>query len=206
VGRWARTLLAFGLVLAGAIGCGALLSLAERPGGSTGFDSSITTWVVAHRAAGLTTAARALSTLGSQAVLTPLAVAVALALLLRRRYVLAGSLVCAWGGAILLYDLTKDVVERPRPPTSLWLTNPGHSSAFPSGHATQSLATFLALAVVSEAWLSWPRLPGRAVAVALAAGVGWSRVYLGVHWTTDVVAGWLIAATWIAVVIRLARQ
>jgi membrane-associated phospholipid phosphatase len=67
------------------------------------------------------------------------------------------------------------------------------------------LATFLALALVGAAWLSKPRWPGLAVALVLAAGVGWSRVYLGVHWTSDVLAGWLIATVWITIVLRLAE-
>ena len=86
----------------------------------------------------------------------------------------------------------------------IWLTDVGRSTAFPSGHATQSLGTFMALALVGAAWLSKPRAPAVALATLLAAGVGCSRVYLGVHWTTDVLAGWLIAAAWIAAVASLA--
>ncbi|HEY2435784.1 MAG TPA: phosphatase PAP2 family protein, partial [Solirubrobacteraceae bacterium] len=107
--------------------------------------------------------------------------------------------------AILLYSLTKLFVHRPRPPSEIWLTHVGKSTSFPSGHATQSLATFLALALVGAAWLSKPRWPGLVLALVLAVGVGWSRVYVGVHWTTDVLAGWLIAAAWITIVLRLAR-
>jgi membrane-associated phospholipid phosphatase len=200
----ALLLVSFAVILGCATAAGELLELAERPDGSTEFDSSITSWIVDHRAQGLTTLAHALSTIGSQAVLTPVSVLVAVALLVRRRFVLAGLLVAAWGGAILLYDLTKLFVHRPRPPMAIWLTNPGKSTSFPSGHATQSLATFLALALVGAAWLSKPRAPGTVAAVILAAGVGSSRVYLGVHWTTDVLAGWLIAAAWTAAVVWLA--
>ncbi|HEV3391036.1 MAG TPA: phosphatase PAP2 family protein [Solirubrobacteraceae bacterium] len=195
----------FGALLLCAILCGELLKHAERPGGSTGFDSSITAWMVAHRSSAWTALARGLSTVGSQVVLTPVAVAVAAVLLLRRRLVPSASLVAAWGGAILLYTLTKDFVERPRPPSAIWLTNVGKTTSYPSGHATQSLATFAALALVAAACTSRAAWPGRVLAVVLAAGVGWSRVYLGVHWTTDVIAGWLIAAAWVAIVSRLAR-
>ena len=129
---------------------------------------------------------------------------VAAALIVRRRFAHAGLLIAAWGGALLLYNLTKDFVERPRPPSAIWLTNVGKSTSFPSGHATQSLATFAALALVAAALRSWAAWPGRVVAVVLAAGVGWSRVYLGVHWTTDVLAGWLLAVAWMAIVVWLA--
>jgi undecaprenyl-diphosphatase len=200
----ALLLVSFAVVLGCAIAAGELLSLAERPGGSTAFDSSITSWIVAHRTHGLTTLARVLSTLGSQVVLTPVSLVIAAALVVRRRFVLAAALIAGWGGAILLYQLTKDVVGRHRPPMDIWLTNVGKSTSFPSGHATQSLATLVALALVGAAWLSKPRLPGIVVALVLAAGVGWSRVYLGVHWTTDVLAGWLIATAWIAGVFWLA--
>jgi len=194
----------FGVVLVCAIVCGHLLAGAERPNGSTAIDSSVTSWMVRHRSSGWTALARGLSTVGSQAVLTPLTVVVSALLLVRRRFVQAGALIAAWGGALLLYNLTKDSVQRPRPPSAIWLTNVGKTTSFPSGHATQSLATFAALALVAAAWTSRVAWPGRVLALVLAAGVGWSRVYLGVHWTTDVLAGWLIAAAWTAIVVWLA--
>ena len=194
----------FGVVLVCAVVCGHLLAHAERPNGSTAFDGSITSWMVRHRSSGWTALARGLSTVGSQVVLTPATAIVAAALLVRRRFVQAGLLIAAWGGALLLYNLTKDLVQRPRPPSSIWLTNVGKTTSFPSGHATQSLATFAALALVTAAWTSRAARPGGVLALVLAAGVGWSRVYLGVHWTTDVLAGWLIAAAWVAIVVWLA--
>jgi undecaprenyl-diphosphatase len=192
-------LAAFGVVLGSAIVAGELLKLAEHPHGATAFDSTITSWMVAHRAAGLTTLARALSTLGSQEILAPVTGAVALLLVGRRRFVRAALLIAAWGGALGVYNLVKLAVDRPRPPAELWLTKVA-STSFPSGHATQSLATFTALAIVAAR----ARGPAKALALALAAAVGWSRVYLGVHWTTDVLAGWLTAAAWVAALIWLA--
>jgi membrane-associated phospholipid phosphatase len=185
----------FVAVLLVTVGAGKLLALVQRPDGSTGFDSSITNWVVGHRTDTLTNVAKFLSAIGSQKVLTPLVLVVAVALLLGRRSRLCVSLLVIWGAAIGLYSLAKHFVGRPRPPMDIWLTHAGASS-FPSGHAVQSLSTFVVLALVAAAFFGRsPRL-GIAVAVMLALGVGWSRVYLGVHWTTDVIAGWLAAATW----------
>jgi membrane-associated phospholipid phosphatase len=197
------TLVAFAVVLGCAIASGELLTLAERRDGSTAFDSSITSWMVAHRAHALTALARGLSVLGSQGVLLPAIGIVAAVLLTRRRFALTAVLVAAWGGAIGLYSLTKHFVQRPRPPMDVWLTKVVGTSSFPSGHATQSLATFLAMALVAAVWLPRARWPGRVLALVLAAGIGWSRIYLGVHWTTDVGAGWLSAAAWIMIVIWL---
>ncbi len=196
--------LSFAAVLAATIGAGELLELAERPDGSTAFDRSVTSWFVDHRASWLTTVARALSTIGSQKVLIPLVAVVAIVVVTRRALEPAVLLVVIWAGAIELYALAKHVVGRPRPPMHLWLTS-ASSTAFPSGHATQSLSTFAALALVAAVVVSTPRRPALAVAAVIAAGVGCSRVYLGVHWATDVLAGWLAAACWVALIAVLAH-
>lgn len=201
----AGVLVSYIVVLGCAIASGELLGLAERPDGSTRFDSSVTAWIVAHRAHGVTRLARWLSAVGSETILLPVVVIVAVVLLWRRRFVLGGLLVVAWGGSIGLYSLTKDVVGRHRPPVDIWLTRVAGTS-FPSGHAVQSLSTLVALVVVVVVWLPRARGPGTVLALVLAAGVGWSRVYLGVHWASDVGAGWLIAAAWVTIVMWLAGR
>jgi membrane-associated phospholipid phosphatase len=196
----------FGLVLGCGVLAGDVLKQAEAPNGSTAFDSSITSWMVSHRDGLLTAVARVLSAVGSQKVLAPVAAVAAVLLLARRRPVASLALAIAWGGAILLYNLTKHAVMRPRPPADIQLMHVT-ASAFPSGHATQSMATLVALAALVAAAVIHARTRAAViVAVGLAAAVGWSRVYLGVHWTTDVMAGWLIGAAWVSSVLWLSRR
>ena len=142
----------FGVVLRDAILAGELLlELAERADEwVVSLDSSITSWMVTHRTGALTTFARAASTVGSQKVLSPLVGVVTVLLLARHRFVLACFLVAAWGGALLLYSLTKASVTRPRPPTDIWLTTAG-SSSFPirgSCRTVADLAVALALTLL----------------------------------------------------------
>jgi membrane-associated phospholipid phosphatase len=207
VGSWwaltGWTLGCFTVVLGCAIAVGFVLRLPERSDGSTRLDSRITTRLVAGRTGTLTSIANGFSRVGSTSVLLPLVLVIADLLVWRRRFVLAGLLVLAWGGSIGLYDLTKPVVNRPRPPVSVHLATAAGSS-FPSGHATQSLATFAALAAVVAVLWRPARVAGWVVAALVVAGVGWSRVYLGMHWATDVAAGWLIGAAWVTAMIAFA--
>jgi membrane-associated phospholipid phosphatase len=107
------------------------------------------------------------------------------------------------GAAVVTYHIVKPVVGRARPPATLWI---GHYTgpAFPSGHATQAVAFYAMAAVVVGAGASNRR---RAVTWALATAVGvivgFSRPYLGAHWLTDVLGGYALGATWVALVTAL---
>lgn len=153
----------------------------------------------AHRGAWLTVLATALSTAGSNLVLLPVSLVVIL--LLSRRGRLADAIfigVAVLGTVVLLY-LVKDLVDRSRPLLPHLVGT--HSPSFPSSHAGDSLAFYGGLALLlgrrpGGLWkLScWP------VAALIVLGVGWSRLYLGVHYPSDVLGGYLLAAAWLAAV------
>jgi len=98
------------------------------------------------------------------------------------------------GGAMLLNVILKHVFERARP--ALWQSiAPESSFSFPSGHAMATMS--LAAALVIIVWPSRWRWLALALAIVYVAGVGVSRVYLGVHYPSDIVAGWCGALAWV---------
>ena len=167
-------------------------------------DPHVTAWVIAHRTGWLTTALSVLTWLGSSAFIIPLGLAVGLYFVIRRRtWRPLALLAAAVAGAIGLYDIVKPLVGRPRPPAAIWI---GHyaGAAFPSGHATQSASFYAVLAIVLGAGLSSRRRTILWSAAALTVLiVGASRIYFGAHWLTDVLAGYALGATWVAIVVAV---
>jgi undecaprenyl-diphosphatase len=140
---------------------------------------------------------RDLTALGGMAVLG-LAGLVALgALALRRRWRAVWLLLLSLPGAMLLNTLLKQHFDRPRPDLVTRLAEVATSS-FPSGHAMLSAVGYLTLgallAVAAERRRDRGYILG--VAVVLTLLVGFSRVFLGVHWPSDVLAGWCLGAAW----------
>ncbi|MCE9576380.1 MAG: phosphatase PAP2 family protein [Deltaproteobacteria bacterium] len=138
-----------------------------------------------------------LSALGSGAV-TGLVVLIAtgvFALAGRWRYALL-MIACA-GGTLVGMSLLKDLYSRARPTIVVAIDPPGGLS-FPSGHSMISAALYLTLGVLIARALPTRRLRVFAVATGafLTMLVGLSRIYLGVHYPTDVLAGWTAGAAW----------
>jgi undecaprenyl-diphosphatase len=166
----------------------------------SGEDLSVVRGLVADRTGLLTTLARAVSWLGRSAVLVPAAAAAALAGLLFRRQLQWAGLLVGVIGAVIIQNVDKALIGRPRPAV-VRLVHVGGTS-FPSGHATEASAFFvLALILIFRASRSTPvRLTAGVVAVTLIASVALSRVYLGVHYPTDVAAGILLGGAWSLIV------
>jgi membrane-associated phospholipid phosphatase len=167
--------------------------------GMTGLDTAVREWLIERRAAGWTEAMKVASTIGSAWVLTPVAVVVALVLAVRGARADALLVALVTLGVLVLGPLLKLIIERPRPADDrLVLVN---SWAYPSGHSLTSMAVVGVLTVLAVRHLRarLARVAAVVVGVALVAAVGISRIYLGVHWPTDVLAGWLMGAMWLAV-------
>jgi membrane-associated phospholipid phosphatase len=161
--------------------------------------------VAAQRTAALTEAARLVTWAGSAFVLVPLALIACLALVRAGLRQEALAVALSLGGAMLMSDLVKLLVSRPRPPVEhLQAVN---GSSFPSGHATQASAFWFSLVFVMPAAGASPKATRVAAGVALliVLAVAASRVYLGVHYPSDVVAGMLLGAGWATYVSRCLR-
>lgn len=141
--------------------------------------------------------ARDLTALGSTAVLTVVAVIVTGFVLLQRQRAAAALFLGSLIGGVALSEGLKSVFERERPEAHYRLVETLHSS-FPSGHSMLSAVAYLTLGALMARVLPKKRLKAYvlSVAVALTAIVGVTRVYLGAHWATDVVAGWAVGAAW----------
>ena len=149
-----------------------------------------------QRSQALIETARVITWAGSGFVLVPLAVVYCLVLGRAGLWREAAAVALSLGGAMLIYELTKALTARPRPSVEHLQAVTG--SSFPSGHATQASAFWLSLVLALRATRVTPfalRMAGIA-ATALVLGVAWSRVYLGVHYPSDVLAGVILGSGW----------
>ena len=182
----------------------ALADAAGEHDGISTTDPRVAADMVAHRTAGLTVLARTLTFVGSEAVVGLIAAVILALLVWRRTWDRAVVFAAAMGGSAVLTVAVKLAVARPRPGAVDRVGALDTSYSFPSGH---TLNTAVLLGLVC--WLLWPavswtaRVLVVASAVLLAAGVGFSRLYLGYHWFTDVTASIVIAVSWLSAVLLL---
>jgi membrane-associated phospholipid phosphatase len=190
--------LALGVIFLAGLVVAALIYLIRSSSVLTGIDQSAGQWGVDHRSDWSTDALELVTWLGDTRVVVGLAVVVGIAEYVRRpsRWI-APFLAVVIGGQVFLTGQLKDLIDRARPefnPVAATL-NP----SFPSGHSAAAAAFFGAVALL----MSRGRPPNQraiiaGVAAAVAVGVACSRVLLGVHWLTDVVAGLLFGLAWFA--------
>jgi len=192
---WIGTGIATGLFVAQA----AVVDSVEDGGELAAADLPSHDWLVEHRTPALTTLARVLSAIGGAAGMAVLTV-VAVALLARRRRWPDAVLVAVVAvGAWLMVILTKGLYARARPPVADRLAELATYS-LPSGHALGSMAVLgvVTVMLLRQRIRRWWAIVVILAAAALIVGIGLSRLYLGVHWTSDVLAGWLLGGAWVA--------
>jgi undecaprenyl-diphosphatase len=147
-----------------------------------------------------------MTALGDISTLTLLTAIVAGYLLIIGKRSTAVFLIIAVAGGALASTLLKATFNRPRPDLVPHLVEV-HTTSFPSGHAMNSAVVFLTLgALITRTQADYrARVYILVVAILLTLIIGFSRVYLGVHWPSDVMAGWMVGAAWATLCWMLAR-
>ena len=209
VGEAALLTLVGGLIaLCGlAVAFAKLLDSVKEGDGITLVDPPVSGWLAAHREPALTVAMRALTELGSPAgvIVATAVVCAGTAWRTRSRLpVLLGVL--AVSGLGVAVAVVKLLVGRHRPAMPYAaITTDGYS--FPSGHATGITAVALVTGWMISHWIvrSWnTRVAVWTAVPVIIGGVGFTRIYLGVHYLSDVIAGWVLGAAWAGVLVACA--
>ncbi len=186
------------VVVLGAVGFGLVLVMVRTNSGFARFDLGAAQFAARHAAPWSTNTLRAFSQLGGAVVLLPVSGVVCLIASRRHRLsVVASFLALAVGGQFAVVDLVKWAVDRARPDIDRLSGFSGLS--FPSGHAAAAAASFAAFALLfglGRSQRAQAIYAGGAVAVA--SGIACTRVFLGVHWLTDVLAGLALGWAWFA--------
>lgn len=190
------------LVLLGVVvivlGVTATILLADAPAGSSlgDLDIEVSQNVWASRSGALSVFFAGVTFLGSAWFLAPMTILVVTLLALRRRFAAAALVGGAMTASWILTSTLKNTVGRGRPDPSDVIGAINTGFAFPSGH-TLSSVVFLGLlggVLMTEMRARRVRLTVPLVALPVAALIGFSRIYLGYHWLSDVLGGWAVAA------------
>jgi undecaprenyl-diphosphatase len=197
------------ILLVGLLGFWSFLAIADevREGGTRAIDNWLF-WVFRHPGdpalpvgpAWFNSAMRDITALGGWALLSLWTFVTAGYLYLQRRYRLMGLVLGAMGGGALLSEILKAVFARERPPGADLLVK--ESFGFPSGHSMMAALVYPTLAILLARIM--PSLKIRfyllSVGVLLMFLIGFSRIYLGLHYATDVLAGWSAGLAWASLI------
>jgi undecaprenyl-diphosphatase len=165
------------------------------------FDESVLRWIETHRTPGLNAAMLEITALGSGMVLIVLVMVASVFLWLTKHHWSVYILLVGVIGGQFLNRVLKGFFERPRPSIVDWVTEVS-SKSFPSGHAMTAMITYGSVAYL-VARLEPTRILRSttwAIAVLFIIAIGISRMYLGVHYPSDIMAGYLAGIAWLAFV------
>lgn len=188
-----------GIALVG-IGFGKVLKDVSQRQNLFHLDKPLLDFLIRHTEGGVTTAMKVVTIFGSTPFIGIAAGLLAVLFLARRWWARAFLVVAAPLGAFALERVVKAIVRRPRPPVLALVHATG--SSFPSGHATLAAAFYCAAALlVVRAVRPWRlKVLVWTVALTLIGAIGFSRLYLRVHWLTDVLGGFALGMLWTIVV------
>jgi membrane-associated phospholipid phosphatase len=170
-------------------------------------DTGVDRWLARHRTHDLNSITQVIAEMGGTPVVTGLALLTVIgAALVWRRWREPGLMAAAMFGEVVIFLCITTLVARPRPPVPHLDAAPPTSS-FPSGHTAAAVALYGAWAI-----LSWERartavVRGLFTALAIIApiAVGLARMYRGMHFPTDVIAGILLSVAWLPLTVRAVR-
>lgn len=188
-------------VVVAAIGTFVFNEITEKvlAGGTQAFDDAVLRWIGTHHTKFLDSAMLEITALGTGAVVVVMVSVAGLFLALTRHKYSALLLLVATGGGGILGMVLKLRFDRPRPHIFTWGTQ-AISSSFPSGHAMSATIVYTTVAYLAARLEkhNWSRLLTMFLAAVIIALISFSRLYLGVHYPSDVAAGMVIGLSWAA--------
>ena len=204
------TILAVGMIIA------ILLSIAAAQvydsvtdaDGVAGLDQPILDYAISLRSPALDSVVTAYTNIAGPLGMPIIAVVALLILAIHRRSWTPVILIAAAGGGSLLLTIAgKDLIGRVRPPLSQAVPPYEYSPSFPSGHTLNAVvvAGIIAYLLLLRHHTRHARILNIGAAVLFALTIGLSRVFLGHHWFTDVLAGWMLGAAWLALIVTSHR-
>ncbi len=158
-------------------------------------DLAVLVWLHQFESPALDATARFASALGSE-ILLAIAGVLLVILAFQRQWSAAAGLAIVLVGASILNSLLKQMIQRARPEPLAGII-PAQGFSFPSGHAMVATAFYGYLAILAwRRWRGWRRVATTGLLVTVILAISLSRIYLGAHYITDIVAGWIAGFLW----------
>lgn len=181
-----------------ALGVLCVLTRSVLAGETLRFDEGVLLWMNRRATPALDRVAIEITALGDGLVVVSIALVSGTLLWLLGQRAFAWLLAAGVGGAWVVYPVLKLLFDRPRPRLFEWRAHDVHSTSYPSGHATMAMVLLVLLAYIVHRLDPHQRIRAAAVLVAGTAVllIGLSRLYLGMHYPSDVLAGYALGFAW----------